>query len=91
MDAGLILYIGRRALETAMLMAAPVLLVTLIVGVVVAMIQAVTTIRDMTMGIVLKIACVGIMLLVCGGWMMRVAVGFTTEIFNHIQSVGLGQ
>lgn len=91
MDANLVLYIGRRALETAMLMAAPVLLVTLIVGVVVAMIQAVTSIRDMTMGMVVKIACVGITLLVCGEWIMQIAVGFTTEIFNHIQSVGLGQ
>ncbi len=91
MDANLVLYIGRRALETAMLVAAPVLLVTLIVGVLVAMIQAVTSIRDMTMGLVVKIACVGITLLVCGAWMMQVAVGFTAEIFNHIQSVGLGQ
>ncbi len=91
MDADLVLFIGRRALETAMLMAAPVLLVTLIVGVVVAMIQAVTSIRDMTMGLVVKIACVGITLLVFGGWIMQVAVGFTAEIFNHIQSVGLGQ
>ncbi len=91
MDANLVLYIGRRALETAMLMAAPVLLVTLIVGVVVAMIQAVTSIRDMTMGMVVKIACVGITLLVSGEWIMQIAVGFTTEIFNHIQSVGLGQ
>ncbi len=91
MDADLVLFIGRRALETAMLMAAPVLGVTLIVGVVVAMLQAVTSIRDMTMGMVLKIACVGVTLLICGGWIMQVAVGFTTEIFNHIQSVGLGQ
>ena len=91
MDADLILFIGRRAMETAMLMAAPVLGVTLIVGVSVAMIQAVTSIRDMTMGLVLKIACVGLTLLICGGWIMQVAVGFTSEIFNHIQAVGLGQ
>jgi flagellar biosynthetic protein FliQ len=91
MDADLVLFIGRRAMETAMLMAAPSLGVALVVGVVVAMIQAVTSIRDMTMGLVLKIACIGITLLICGGWMMQVAVGFTSEIFNHIQAVGLGQ
>ena len=78
-------------METAMLMAAPVLGVTLVVGVSVAMVQAVTSIRDMTMGLVLKIACVGITLLICGGWIMQVAVGFTSEIFNQIQAVGLGQ
>ena len=89
MDADLILHVGRRALETALLVAAPVLASALVVGVVVAMLQAVTSIRDMTMGLVLKIACVGIVLLICGRWMMQVAVAFTAEVFNHIQSIGL--
>ena len=90
MNPDLILHIGRRALETALLVATPVLASALIVGVAVAMLQAVTSVRDMTMGLVLKIACVGIVLMICGGWMMQVAVAFTTEVFNHIQAVGLG-
>jgi len=77
-------------LETALLVATPVLASALIVGVVVAMLQAVTSIRDMTMGMVLKIACVGIVLMICGGWMMQVAVAFTNEVFSHMQAVGLG-
>ena len=89
MDSELILHIGRRALETALLVATPVLASALIVGVVVAMLQAVTSIRDMTMGMVLKIACVGVVLMVCGGWMMQVAVAFTNEVFSHMQAVGL--
>ncbi len=89
MNSDFVLYIGRRALETGILIAAPVLLVALIVGVVVAMLQAVTSIRDMTTGLVLKIAAVGITLLYCGGWMMQIAASFTIEIFNHIQSFGL--
>ncbi len=88
MDAEFVLYIGRRALETALLLAAPVLLVTLVVGFLVAMLQAVTSIRDMTMGLVVKLACVGITTLICGSWMMQVAVGFAQEIFNHMQSLG---
>ena len=91
MDANLILYIGRRALETALLVSAPVLGVTLVVGIVVAMLQALTSLRDMTLGLVLKIACVAVTILVCGGWMMRIAVGFTSEIFHHMQSLGLGR
>jgi flagellar biosynthetic protein FliQ len=90
MDPELVLHIGRRALETALLVATPVLASALIVGVVVAMLQAVTSIRDMTMGMVLKIACVGLVLMVCGGWMMQVAVAFTNEVFSHIQAVGRG-
>jgi len=90
MNPDLVLHIGRRALETALLVATPVLVSTLIVGVLVAMLQAVTSVRDMTMGMVLKIACVGIMLMIFGGWMMQVAVAFTNEVFTHMQAVGLG-
>ncbi|MCP4376529.1 MAG: hypothetical protein GY794_10205 [bacterium] len=90
MDPELVLHIGRRALETALLVATPVLATALVVGVLVAMFQAVTSVRDMTMGMVLKIACVGIVLMICGGWMMQVAVAFTNEVFTHMQAVGAG-
>lgn len=82
------LHLGRRALETALLLAGPVLLVTLVVGLITAMFQAVTSIRDMTMGLVVKLVFVGLTLLVCGSWMMQVAVGFAAEMFNHMQTVG---
>jgi flagellar biosynthetic protein FliQ len=88
MDGTLVLHIGRRMMETALLLAGPVLAVTLVVGFVVAMIQAVTSIRDMTMGMVIKLAGVAITLLVTGGWMLEVAGEFTREIFNHMQAMG---
>jgi len=88
MSPELIMHLGRRALETALLVAAPVLVVTLVVGFLVAMLQAVTSIRDMTMGLVVKLAAVSITLLVAGGWMMNVAVAFAREIFSHIESAG---
>ncbi|MHC4716342.1 MAG: flagellar biosynthetic protein FliQ, partial [Planctomycetota bacterium] len=72
----------------ALLVAAPVLAVTLVVGFLVAMFQALTSIRDMTMGLVVKLASVAITLLIAGGWMMQVAVGFAKEIFSHIESAG---
>jgi len=88
MDAALVLYLGRRTLETAMLMAAPILCITMAVGFLVAMLQAVTSIRDMTFGMVLKLGCMALTLLFFGGWIMEVAVGFTTEVYNHLQSMG---
>lgn len=91
MDGDLILYIGKRGLETALMLAGPVLGVTLVVGILVAMLQAVTSIRDMTLGLALKLVCVGITLLFCGGWMMQMAVSFAAEIFNHVHSVGLAR
>jgi len=88
MSPELIMHLGRRALETALLVAEPVLVVTLVVGLLVAMLQAVTSIRDMTMGLVVKLASVAITLLLAGGWMMNVAVSFAREIFTHIESAG---
>ena len=88
MDSQFVIYIGRRALETALLLSAPVLVVALVVGFLTAMLQAVTSVRDMTLGMVVKLAAIGLTLILFGGWMMQVAVGFTTEVFNHLQSMG---
>ncbi len=88
MDSQFVIYIGRRALETALLLSAPVLVVALVVGFLTAMLQAVTSVRDMTLGMVVKLAAIGLTLILFGGWMMQVAVGFTTEVFNHLQLMG---
>ncbi len=88
MNGDLVLYIGRRMLEVSLLVAAPVLLATLLLGLLVAMMQAVTSIRDMTLGLVLKIACVGVVLLITGSWMLQTTMDFTAEIFNHMQTLG---
>ena len=82
------IFLCRRSLETVLLVSAPALLVAIAIGVGTALLQAVTSIRDMTLGVVLKIVGVGATLLIAGGWMLQVAVSFTVEIFNHMQSVG---
>ena len=84
MDSNLVLHLGQEALKTGLLIAAPVLVVALLVG----LIQAVTSIRDMTLGMILKIIGVGVTVLMFGGWMMQVAVRFTSGILNHVQTLG---
>jgi flagellar biosynthetic protein FliQ len=88
MNIELVMYVGRRLLETALLLAAPALGVMLVVGFLVAMLQAVTSVRDMTLGIVVKIGCLGLTLLVLGGWMMQTAISFTSEVFSHLVAMG---
>jgi flagellar biosynthetic protein FliQ len=88
MDSDLVLYLTRRTLETALLLAAPTLGVVLILGAVVALVQTVTSIKDMTMGLVLKLAGVGVTILITGGWSLQIAVDFTREVFNHLQMLG---
>ncbi|MBN1554650.1 MAG: flagellar biosynthetic protein FliQ [Phycisphaerae bacterium] len=87
MNTETILFLGRRTLETGLLLSAPVLGVALLSGIVVSLFQAVTSMRDMTLGIVVKIAAVGVTLLIAGGWMLQLALGFTQEIFDTIQAL----
>ena len=88
MNSSFILYLGRHTLETTLLLATPILLTCMVVGVVVTLFQAITSIRDMTLTIVPKLLAVGVVTLLCGGWMLQVTLRFFTEIFAHIQNVG---
>ncbi len=88
MDSSFILYLGRYTLETTLLLCAPILITCIVVGVVVTLLQAVTSMRDMTLTIVPKLLAVGIVSLLFSGWMLQVTVRFTNEIFALIQNVG---
>jgi flagellar biosynthetic protein FliQ len=88
MDSNFVLFLGRRTLETALFLAAPIMVTCIVVGVVVTLLQAVTSIRDMTLTIVPKLLAVGIVTLFCGGWMLQLVLRFANEIFGHIQNIG---
>lgn len=87
MDSSFILYLGRHTLETALLLAAPILLTCMVIGVIMTLFQAVTSIRDMTLTIVPKLLAVGAVMLICGGWLMEVVLKFTNEMFGHIRNI----
>jgi flagellar biosynthetic protein FliQ len=88
MDSSLVIYLGRHTLDTALLLCAPVLIVCTLVGLIISILQAVTSVRDMTITIVPKLLAVGLVILFFGGWMLQLSLRFTTEIFSYIQKVG---
>ncbi len=88
MDSNYALYLGRQTLETALIVSTPILLTCMIVGLVITLIQAVTSIRDMSLTIVPKLLAVGAVLLMLGGWMLDVILRFTAEVFSQIEHVG---
>jgi flagellar biosynthesis protein FliQ len=88
MDASFVLYLGRHTLETALLLSAPILITCIVVGVVITLFQAVTSLRDMTLTIVPKLIAVGVVTLLTGGWMLEITLRFTNEIFAYIQNIG---
>jgi len=87
MDSSYVLYLGRHTLETALLLSAPILVTCMVVGVVVTLLQAVTSIRDMTLTIVPKLLAVSVVSLLFGSWMLQVLLRFTTDIFAQIQNI----
>lgn len=86
MTSDFVLHLGRRTMETALLLGGPVLLVTLVVGVVTSILQAITSIRDTTLATVIKFAAAGATLLLCGGWMLETTMQFTVEVFDFMQT-----
>jgi len=89
MDSSFVIYLGRQTLEIALLVSAPILLTCVIVGVVVTLFQAVTSIRDMSLTVVPKLMAVGFVTLLFGSWMLGTLLKFMNEIFGYIQTIGL--
>ncbi len=72
-----------------MLVAAPMLLAGLVVGIAISLFQAITQIHEMTLTFIPKILAVAAVMLFTMPWMMRVILGFTRHIFSLISSPGM--
>ncbi len=72
------------AIYTVILLAGPVLIVTLVVGLLVGIFQAVTSINEMTLTFIPKLIAVILILLVLFPWMLRLMLEYTVSIFNLI-------
>ena len=81
------LHISHIGIQTAMFVAAPVLLLGLIAGVLVSIVQAATQINDSSLAFVPKIAAVFIALMFFGPWMISQMATFSTYVFNQIPNV----
>jgi len=75
---------ARTAIETTLLLAAPMLGVSLVVGVVVSILQAATQIQEMTLTFVPKILAMFLALLLAFPWLMDRMVGFTRDLIINI-------
>ena len=84
MDADSVVSIGRQAMEVTMLLAAPILLSSLAVGLIIAMFQAATQINEMTLSFVPKLMVVAVVMMAAGPWMLRQITGFTQRLFENV-------
>jgi flagellar biosynthetic protein FliQ len=78
-EAGSILWQG---VFVCIKLAGPILILSMLVGVIVAVFQAVTQIHDQTLGFVLKLIVVVVVLFVGGGWMLTTLLEYTQYLFT---------
>ena len=79
-----VMTVGQRALEMTLLLAAPLLLVALITGLIVGAFQAATQINEMTLSFIPKLLATATTLVIAGPWMLKLLVGYTRELFQSI-------
>ena len=73
-----------EGLKMAMMLAAPMLLAGLVVGLIVSMFQAATQINEMTLVFIPKMLAVGLALLIFFPWMLQMITDFTQNVFANI-------
>ncbi len=88
MDSSNALEIGRAGMQVALLVSMPVLAVTLFIGVLVSVFQAITQVQEATLTFVPKVVGVGIALAILGNWMLGTLVAFTHLCFEHAAKLG---
>ncbi len=79
--------IGQQALWVTMMIAAPLLLSALAIGLLVGMFQAATQINEMTLSFIPKLLVLVAALIMAGPWMLGVLVTFTQQLFQQIPSL----
>lgn len=86
MTTDIVIDIAREALWLIIKSAAPLLLVSLAVGLTISIFQTVTSIQEQTLTFVPKILSIFITLILCGGWIMNNIVEFMTRLFEDFST-----
>ena len=79
-----VIELGRQGIQVALLVAGPLLMISLVIGLVISLFQVATSIQDVTLTFVPKIVAVAVALLLIGPWMLRTLIDFTRQLFNAV-------
>ena len=84
MTPDLVVQLARRSFEATLLLAAPLLIASLIIGLLISIFQAVTSINEATLAFAPKIIAVMVAMIIFFPWMMTYMSDFTREIYSFI-------
>ncbi|RNC29554.1 MAG: hypothetical protein AWM53_00552 [Candidatus Dichloromethanomonas elyunquensis] len=79
-----VLNMAKEALGTAIIVGGPILLISLLVGLIVSIFQAMTQIQEQTLSFIPKLLCIAVILILLGPWMLNVMTAYTTNLFTDL-------
>ena len=82
-----IVHLFREAFYTATLVAAPILLLSLLVGLVISVFQAATSIQEATLTFVPKMIVIALVVIIALPWMIEILTSFTNDLFSQIPTI----
>lgn len=82
-----VMTMGRHAMEVALMIAAPLLLVALGIGLIISIFQAATQINEMTLSFIPKLVGILVTLVVAGPWMLTILLDYMREMFTGIPTM----
>jgi flagellar biosynthetic protein FliQ len=83
MTAEFVIEFGRRAMELTLTLSLPMLLVSLVIGLMVSVFQATTQIQEMTLQFIPKIVCISLVLVFAGPWLLDNLVEYAQRILEN--------
>ncbi|MBU3696422.1 flagellar biosynthesis protein FliQ [Dechloromonas sp.] len=84
MTPGTVMEIGRQAIEVTLLIAGPLLLTALVVGLIISVFQAATQINEATLQFVPKLVILFAVLILVGPWMLQYLIDYIQRLFGNI-------
>lgn len=82
-----VMTLGQQALTLTVMIASPMLLSALAIGLLIGMIQAATQINEMTLSFIPKLLVLALAIALGGSWMMRTMLGFTRQLYHSIPTL----
>ncbi|MEN3372883.1 flagellar biosynthesis protein FliQ [Dechloromonas sp. ZS-1] len=84
MTPGVVMEIGRQAIEVTLMISAPLLITALVVGLIISIFQAATQLNESTLQFVPKLVVMFLVLLLAGPWMLQYMVDYIQRLFESI-------
>lgn len=86
MNPGVVLDIGREALMITMIISAPLLIISLLIGLIISIFQATTQIQEQTLTFVPKILAIFASIILFGPWMLTTMINYTQHLILNINN-----